>query len=120
LFFLAPLLLGIALAIKISSRGPVLDRRLRVGSDRRVFYIYKFRSTRAPRRGGGDQHAGAFDYLPPADLMSRYVAGEGRHTAIGRLLRFTALDELPQFINVLRGDMSFVGPRPKLLGFAEP
>ena len=98
LMILSPLLLGIALAIKLTSPGPVLHRAQRVGLNGRVFTLYKFRSMviNAERLGAG---VTAHD--------------DPRVTRPGRFLRRTKLDELPQLINVFKGDMSLVGPRPE-------
>jgi sugar transferase (PEP-CTERM system associated) len=95
----APLLLLIAAAIKVSSRGPVLYHQSRVGQHGKVFTIHKFRSMRV----NAEQDTGA--------IWAQ--AGDTRVTPIGPLLRRTRLDELPQLWNVLRGDMSLVGPRPE-------
>jgi Undecaprenyl-phosphate glucose phosphotransferase len=101
LIALAPLLLGIAITVKLSSRGPVLFKQKRKGADGRVFTIYKFRSMRL--------HAEVKGKLIQA------TRGDKRVTKVGAFLRRTSLDELPQFFNVLRGDMSVVGPRPHAL-----
>jgi Undecaprenyl-phosphate glucose phosphotransferase len=95
----APVMLLVALLIKLTSRGPVLYGQERMGLDGRTFRMLKFRSMRvdAETRGGAVWAS----------------AGDARCTAIGALLRKTSLDELPQFWNVLRGDMSLVGPRPE-------
>ncbi|GAB2889289.1 undecaprenyl-phosphate glucose phosphotransferase [Paraburkholderia jirisanensis] len=98
LLALAPLFAAIALAVKCSSPGPVLFRQSRKGINGRVFSIYKFRSMYK----GADQ--------PGTVTQAR--KNDARVTRIGRFLRSTSLDELPQFINVLKGDMSVVGPRP--------
>jgi len=104
------MLLGIALAVKAESRGPVLFRQIRVGRNGRTFQMYKFRSmvTDAERllptlEGESDGNGVLFKKkLDP------------RVTRVGRVLRRCSIDELPQLFNVLRGDMSLVGPRPPL------
>jgi exopolysaccharide biosynthesis polyprenyl glycosylphosphotransferase len=108
LIIASPVLAAIALAIRVDSGGPVFFRQVRVGRDGKHFRIFKFRSMVA------DADA------QKADLRSRNEAGEGlfkiaddpRVTRVGRFLRHTSLDELPQLFNVLRGEMSLVGPRP--------
>jgi exopolysaccharide biosynthesis polyprenyl glycosylphosphotransferase len=99
---LAPLLLLVALAIKLEDRGPVLFIQRRMGRSNRFFPIYKFRSMRVEQLDG-EGHRSA----------SR---SDDRITRIGRLIRRTSIDELPQLLNVLKGDMSLVGPRPHALG----
>ncbi|MGF6242608.1 MULTISPECIES: undecaprenyl-phosphate glucose phosphotransferase [Paraburkholderia] len=101
LLSLAPLLVAIAIAIKLSSRGPVLFKQKRKGADGRVFTIYKFRSMRP--------------HIEKAGALSQATRHDARITRVGAFLRRTSLDELPQFFNVLRGDMSVVGPRPHAL-----
>ncbi|MBN1964254.1 MAG: sugar transferase [Anaerolineae bacterium] len=96
--FFAPLMLVIALAIRLSSPGPVLYRATRVGLYSREFKLYKFRTMVT----GADQ-------IGPGITAS----ADPRVTPIGRLLRAAKLDELPQVFNVLRGEMSLVGPRPE-------
>lgn len=95
-----PLLVGIAVAIKATSRGPVLFQQRRIGQYGKSFKINKFRTM----------------YIDtPADTPTHQLAGANSHiTSVGRLLRRTSLDELPQLINIWRGEMSFVGPRPAL------
>jgi len=93
----------IALAIKISSRGPVLFKQARVGRGGKIFFIYKFRTMRALNTDGsaetnGPQYASAKD---------------DRITSVGKFLRATRLDEIPQFINIFKNEMSFIGPRPE-------
>ncbi|MFK3736200.1 undecaprenyl-phosphate glucose phosphotransferase [Massilia sp. TN1-12] len=96
---LAPLLLAIALAVKWTSPGPVLFRQRRLGLNGRIFYLYKFRSMRHET----------------VENVRQATSDDPRITPVGRFLRRTSLDELPQFFNVLLGDMSIVGPRPHAL-----
>ena len=118
---LGPLWLLIALLIKLDSRGPVFYKQERVGMDGRVFLFYKFRTMRADTddtrhreyqrmyiKGRPDSNLG--DGERPAYKLR----GDERVTRLGRLLRKLSLDELPQLFNVLRGDMSVVGPRPPI------
>lgn len=119
----SPLFLAIAVAIKATSKGPVIFRQTRIGMHGQPFTFLKFRSMYTDR-----------DETPHIDYIKNYINGkpaEGtkrenggnevykltedpRITPVGRLIRKTSLDELPQFINVLKGDMSLVGPRPPL------
>ena len=98
LFVLTPVMLIITLAIKLTSRGPVFYRQVRVGINNQPFLIYKFRSMRNDAEKNGAQWARRDD---------------PRVTSLGKFLRRTHLDELPQLINVLKGEMSLVGPRPE-------
>jgi sugar transferase (PEP-CTERM system associated) len=100
----SPLVLLTALAVRLESEGPVLYAQDRVGEHGRVFTLYKFRSMRADAERGTPVWA---------------TEGDDRVTRIGRFLRLSRLDELPQLWNVLRGDMSFVGPRPERPFFVE-
>lgn len=102
LIFLAPLMIMVAILIKLDSRGPVFFKQPRVGRNNIPFQIYKFRSM---RQESGDL-AGARSTGRDDDRISRF----------GRLIRMTSIDELPQLINVVKGDMSMVGPRPHALG----
>ncbi|BBD99698.1 hypothetical protein SAMIE_1031990 [Sphingobium amiense] len=99
---LAPLLAIIAVAVKLSSPGPILFRQPRMGRGNRLFYVYKFRSMRVETSDTAGNRSASRD--------------DDRITAVGRILRRTSLDELPQLFNVLEGDMSLVGPRPHALG----
>lgn len=122
LILCAPLLLMIALAVKASSIGPVLFRQQRVGQFGQLFTFLKFRSMRVDNDNGVHR-----------EYVMRFIANEAEHqpssgngegiykltndkrvTRVGKFLRRTSLDELPQFLNVLNGDMSLVGPRPPL------
>jgi Undecaprenyl-phosphate glucose phosphotransferase len=96
-----PLMMLVALAIKLDSPGPVLFRQKRIGANNRTFDLLKFRSM----------------YAEQTDPLGNQLtqAGDVRITPVGRFLRRTSMDELPQLINVLRGDMSLVGPRPHAL-----
>lgn len=99
---LTPILLIIAIAVKLTSPGPILFRQLRMGRGNRLFSVYKFRSMREESSDpDGSRSASRID---------------DRITPVGRLIRRTSLDELPQLLNVLEGDMSLVGPRPHALG----
>jgi lipopolysaccharide/colanic/teichoic acid biosynthesis glycosyltransferase len=118
----APLLLIIALAVKMSSRGPVLFRQDRVGQYGRRFTFLKFRSMRADNDPSVHKEyvtkliAGEAERMPSRDAGEGVykLAQDSRVTRLGRFLRMTSLDELPQLLNVLRGDMSLVGPRPPI------
>jgi exopolysaccharide biosynthesis polyprenyl glycosylphosphotransferase len=104
----APLWLLITLAIKLDSRGPVFYRQMRVGRGGRVFDMYKFRSMCDGADARLDELRGRNEATGPLFKMR----DDPRVTRVGRLLRKTSLDEFPQLLNVLRGDMSLVGPRP--------
>jgi len=106
----APLMLLIALAIKLDSPGPVIFRQRRVGKDGRLFTFYKFRGMVADAEARLHEVAHLNEVDGPIFKSRR----DPRVTRVGRVLRRTSLDELPQLWNVLRGDMSLVGPRPPL------
>jgi exopolysaccharide biosynthesis polyprenyl glycosylphosphotransferase len=108
LILLSPLLLLIALLIKLTSRGPVFFAGERVGLGQRPFPLYKFR-TMVP---DAHQSQAALESCNEADGVLFKIRDDPRVTGFGRVLRRLSLDELPQLINVLRGDMSIVGPRP--------
>lgn len=97
---LLPLMVVVSLAIKIESKGPVIFKQERLGKDAKSFMIYKFRSMCV-----GAEQTGTGQYS---------FAGDPRVTKVGKIIRATSIDELPQLFNVLKGDMSFIGPRPPL------
>ncbi|MHB8491981.1 MAG: exopolysaccharide biosynthesis polyprenyl glycosylphosphotransferase [Solirubrobacteraceae bacterium] len=137
LLALSPIMIAVALAVRLTSRGPILFRQRRVGRDGKVFDLYKFRSMQiasmpdqrpaAPSAIDGEPMANAqaerrTDNSPRwfgRDIAPGGVEGADRRTPIGRFIRRTALDELPQLINVLRGEMSLVGPRPERPEYVE-
>lgn len=100
----SPILILGAAAVKLSGPGPVLFKHKRVGMGGTPFFVYKFRTMRA-----GADKTGA----------SITVGGDSRVTAVGKLLRKTKIDELPQLFNVLKGEMSLVGPRPEVPQYVE-
>jgi Undecaprenyl-phosphate galactose phosphotransferase WbaP len=114
LVLLSPLFLVVALLVRFSSRGPVLFRQRRIGRGRRLFDCLKFRTMyqdseqRLTDMLAGDEHV-RVEWLKYARITN-----DPRVTPIGRLLRRSSLDELPQLWNVLRGEMAWVGPRPYL------
>ncbi len=121
LVVLSPLILFTALAVRLSSRGPVLFRQRRIGRDGKVFDLYKFRSMSVdPARAGlAGEDLHALESLLGGDTAPGGVEGKDRRTPIGRFLRRSSIDELPQLLNVLRGEMSLIGPRPERPEFVE-
>src|SRR5690348_14860679 len=103
LLVLSPLLLLVAILIKLDSRGPILFKQKRVGQNFRPFLIYKFRTMYV------GAHATSF----------LTIGADPRITRIGKYLRASKIDELPQLLNVLKGDMSLVGPRPEVPRYVE-
>lgn len=100
LFILAPFFIGIAVLIKLTSEGPVFFKQRRIGKNKKEFYILKFRTMRLDT---------------PKDTPTHLLHNPETYiTKVGSFLRKTSLDELPQLINILKGEMSFVGPRPAL------
>jgi exopolysaccharide biosynthesis polyprenyl glycosylphosphotransferase len=108
----APVMLMLAAGVKLTSPGPVLLRQRRIGLRGSEFNLLKFRSMRV-RTGA------APPFRPPPGLAPGGVEGEDRRTGFGKWLRRTNLDELPQLVNVLRGEMSLVGPRPERPTYVE-
>jgi lipopolysaccharide/colanic/teichoic acid biosynthesis glycosyltransferase len=95
---MSPIMLIISIAIKLSSKGPILYKGERLGKDRNIFIIYKFRTM----------------YEGTEAIVGARLIGEdeGHITKVGKVIRLLKLDELPQFINVIKGDMNLIGPRP--------
>jgi exopolysaccharide biosynthesis polyprenyl glycosylphosphotransferase len=106
----APLLLVVAALVRASSPGPVIYRQLRCGLNGRRFWLYKFRSMYRD----AEQQRAQVEHLNEMDGPVFKSSRDPRVTPVGRLLRKTSLDELPQLFNILKGEMSFVGPRPPL------
>lgn len=100
LIILSPVLAVTALCIKIDSKGPIIFKQKRLGKDGKTFDIYKFRSMCI-----GAEHTGSGVYSGKNDA---------RVTKVGKIIRATSIDELPQLVNILKGDMSIIGPRPPL------
>ena len=110
LIILSPLLIVVAILIKLSSPGPVFFVQKRVGMNQRLFKLYKFRSMVA----GAEQLQSGIAHLNEQDGPAFKIDKDPRTTRFGRFLRKTSIDELPQLLNVLIGEMSLVGPRPPL------
>lgn len=98
ILILSPILLLTAFAIKIESKGPVLFKQDRIGSNGKVFKIWKFRSMKL-----GAEKGGVYE-----------MKNDNRVTKVGRFIRKTSIDELPQLVNIIRGEMAIIGPRPVL------
>ncbi|HZA87078.1 MAG TPA: sugar transferase, partial [Acidimicrobiales bacterium] len=110
LMLLAPVFLAVALAIKLDSRGPVFFKQTRVGRDGRRFAMVKFRTMVV----GAERLVADLEHRNEADGVLFKLRTDPRVTRVGRSLRRYSVDELPQLWNVLRGEMSMVGPRPPL------
>lgn len=104
LMLISPLLLAVAIGVKMSSKGPILFKQRRYGLDAEEILVYKFRSMTVEENG---------------DTVRQATKNDVRITPFGRFIRKTSLDELPQFINVLQGRMSIVGPRPHAVAHNE-
>ncbi len=109
LVVLLPVLALVAILVRITSRGPALFRQERVGKDRRPFVLLKFRTMTS--------HASSAEPSDAGPLITSSV--DPRITGLGALLRRTKLDELPQLLNILKGDLSFVGPRPEVAHYVD-
>ena len=108
LVLLAPVLLAVALAVRLDSRGPVLFSQMRIGRGGRPFTFYKFRSMVVD----AERQRAALETCNEADGPIFKIRNDPRVTTVGRFIRRYSLDELPQLFNILRGEMSLVGPRP--------
>lgn len=106
LIILSPLLLVLAIAVKVDSKGPAIFKQERIGKDFKTYKMYKFRSMVVNAQNMG---TGVYSF-----------AGDPRITKVGRFLRKTSLDELPQLWNIVKGDMAFVGPRSPVVGHFPP
>jgi exopolysaccharide biosynthesis polyprenyl glycosylphosphotransferase len=111
LILLSPLMAGIAVLIKLDSPGPVLFRQQRVGQRGRLFCMFKFRSM---VRGAEQMETDLLQTVGQGRLVFAKTPHDPRITRVGHFLRRASLDELPQLLNVLKGEMSLVGPRPEL------
>lgn len=119
LIVLSPLLIALVVAVKLSSPGPVIYGSLRIGAEDTVFRAWKFRSMWSD---ADERLAELLRSDPEANAeyaTYRKLRNDPRVTSVGRFIRKTSLDELPQLINIIRGEMSVVGPRPKLLNERE-
>ena len=105
LIIISPLLLVVSIIIKITSKGPVIFKQERVGLHNKTFKMYKFRTM--------------YVQAPDEEEKAWTVKGDARVTKVGRFLRKTSIDELPQLFNILKGNMSIVGPRPERPQFVE-
>jgi len=118
LIVLAPIMAAVAIAIRLDSPGPIIFRQIRVGKNRRMFTFYKFRSMY--HNADHDSHREFVTNLINGHAVTHNgqavykMTGDRRITRVGAFIRKTSLDELPQLINVLKGEMSLVGPRPPI------
>ena len=117
LLLLSPLLVGLALGVRLSSPGPVFFRQWRIGRDGRRFQILKYRSMRPEEPA--DEALRENVFVLPTDISPGGIEGVDRRTRLGTFMRRTSLDELPQLLNVLKGDMSLIGPRPERPEFVD-
>lgn len=116
IFILSPFLALIALFVKLSSPGPIFFKQARIGKDGKEFKIYKFRSMKALDGEDEERKKMMIEFIKNGanGASDTKVINESRVTWIGNIIRKTSLDELPQLFNVIKGDMSLVGPRPCL------
>ena len=108
IILLSPLILFLSVLIKLTSKGPVFFKQKRVGKDGKVFTLIKFRTMRL----GAEREQRHLQFVNEADGPVFKIFNDPRYTKFGKILARTGFDELPQLINVLRGEMSLVGPRP--------
>jgi exopolysaccharide biosynthesis polyprenyl glycosylphosphotransferase len=116
---LSPVLVGAAIAVYVSMGRPILFRQQRVGIDGKIFDILKFRSMRGTPQQGGEADAAWLKQQMGQDGEAAVIQLDDRRTRVGTLLRKTSLDELAQLFNVLKGEMSMVGPRPERVAYVE-
>ena len=102
LIIVSPILLVVSIAIKLDSKGPVIFKQERIGKDFKTYKMYKFRSMVVNAQNMG---TGVYSF-----------SGDPRITRVGRFIRKTSIDELPQLLNIVKGDMAFVGPRSPVVG----
>ena len=110
LILLSPILLIVAIAIRIDSKGPIIFKQDRVGKDGKIFSMYKFRSMIV----NAEELKAKLETKNEMSGPMFKMKNDPRITKVGRFIRKTSIDELPQLINVIKGDMSLVGPRPSL------
>jgi exopolysaccharide biosynthesis polyprenyl glycosylphosphotransferase len=115
IFILSPIMLLIAVLIKLSSKGPIIFKQERVGLRGRKFYIYKFRTMVQ----NAEKLKANLEDLNESDGPTFKIKNDPRITPVGKFLRKTGLDELPQLFNVIKGEMSLIGPRPPLASEVE-
>jgi lipopolysaccharide/colanic/teichoic acid biosynthesis glycosyltransferase len=117
--FLAPLFIVIIISIRITSRGPAIFKQMRIGKDGKLFKLYKFRAMKVANEEDEIRKRNMIKFMKEQgnnnDIINNKVINNNRVTQVGRFLRKTSLDELPQLYNVIKGDMSMVGPRPCLI-----
>ncbi len=111
----SPLLLFLYFAVKLSSKGPFIFKQLRAGKDKKPFYIYKIRTMVE----NAESLKKKYLHLNEADGPVFKIRNDPRYTKVGKILSHTGLDELPQLMNIVKGEMAFVGPRPFPLDEAE-
>lgn len=111
LIIISPLLLLVAILIKIDSKGPIIYKQKRIGLNKKIFFMYKFRTM----KDGAEKEEDNIRKINKEDNIIMFkIKNDPRITKIGKLLRKYSLDELPQLLNVLKGEMSLVGPRPRV------